>query len=269
MRLKAGCDITVEATDPCPCLAMLRPRSGDAQWLSSENYRFDPPLSPVEVVDAFGNLGQRFVVPSGRLRIRVEAVVHVADHLAVDESAPRTPVERLPAEVLQFLLPSRYCPSDRLVDRAQEITRGAAPGYAEVDAITRWIHTHLRYEYGVSDEHTDALGTLKDGAGVCRDFSHVGIALCRALRIPARMVVGYLHELDPMDLHAWFEAYVGDRWYAFDATQDGPRGGRIVVAYGRDAIDVAFISNFGSLETRDMKVWVQALGEAEAPDAGA
>lgn len=268
MQLKAGCDITVEAPEPCACIAMLRPRSGDAQWLASEQYLFDPPLSPVEHVDAFGNLGQRFVAPAGRLRIRVEAVVHVADHLAVDEAAPRTPVEDMPADALQFLLASRYCPSDRLVDRAHEIVQGVAPGYAEADAITRWIHANLRYQYGVSNESTDALDTLRDGAGVCRDFSHVGIALCRALRIPARMVVGYLHRLDPMDMHAWFEAFVGGRWYAFDATQDGPRGGRIVVAYGRDAADVAFISNFGTLETREMKVWVEALGAADEPAAG-
>jgi transglutaminase-like putative cysteine protease len=105
---------------------------------------------------------------------------------------------------------------------------------------------------------------LDQRAGVCRDFAHVGIALCRALQIPARMVVGYLHELDPMDMHAWFEAFVGGRWYTFDATQEAPRGGRIVVAYGRDAADVAFLSNYGELVTERLVVRVE-LHTAGAP----
>ena len=111
----------------------------------------------------------------------------------------------------------------------------------------------------MSDASTDALRTLELGAGVCRDFSHVGIGLARALHIPARMVVGYLHELDPMDMHAWFEAFVGGRWYTFDATQAEPRGGRLVVGYGRDAADVAFLSNYGPLDVEDMQVQVRRL----------
>ena len=261
MQLKAGCDMVLEAAERCPVVGMLRPRSGVAQWLGSETYRFDPPLHPTEFVDTYGNLCQRFVVPKGRLRVRVEALVETDDEVAVDASAAATPVEDLPHDALQFLLPSRYCPSDRMAERAAEITEGHAAGYAQVEAIRAWIHDHIEYRYGVSNEHTDALGTLDDEAGVCRDFSHVGIALCRSLHIPARMVVGYLHRLDPMDLHAWFEAYVGNRWYTFDATQPKPRGGRIVMAYGRDAADVAFISNYGALETVEMRVWVDEVGE--------
>jgi transglutaminase-like putative cysteine protease len=115
----------------------------------------------------------------------------------------------------------------------------------------------VKYKYGTSDASTSAVDTAKKRVGVCRDFSHLGIALCRALRIPARMVVGYLHELDPMDLHAWFEAYVGGRWYTFDATQKTPKGNRIVVAYGRDAGDVAQLTEYGPLKTTAMSVWVQ------------
>jgi len=158
---------------------------------------------------------------------------------------------------LQYLLPSRYCPSDKLESRAREIAAGVSPGYGQVEAIRAWIRERIEYRYGSSDASTDAAATLDSGAGVCRDFAHVGIALTRAMRIPARMVVGYLLGLDPMDLHAWFEAYVGDRWYTFDATQDEPRGGRVVLAYGRDAADVAFISNYGPLVTVAMKVWVE------------
>jgi transglutaminase-like putative cysteine protease len=257
MRLFAGCDMSLAATEPCPTVAMLRPRSGAAQWLASESYQFDPPLRPTEYVDAYGNLCQRFVVLPGSLRIRWSAVVETDDAIAVDPDAPATAVSELPDDALQFLLQSRYCPSDRMLAQAQQIAGGHPPGYAQVEAIRAWVHRNIAYRYGVSNESTDALDTLAAEAGVCRDFAHIGISLCRALRVPARMVVGYLHQLDPMDLHAWFEAYVGGRWYTFDATQQNPRGGRIVVAYGRDAADVAFISNYGALTTTSLRAWVQ------------
>jgi transglutaminase-like putative cysteine protease len=258
MKLKAGCEIAVEADEDCPSVAMLRPRSGQAQWLSSESYLFEPWVRTTEFVDSFGNLCQRMVIPRGRMRIRVEAEVETDEVIAIDETVAPTAVGLLPDDVMQFLLPSRYCPSDKMADRAKELTAGAAAGYPQVEAIRAWIHDHIAYRYGVSDAGTDALDTLEQGAGVCRDYSHVGISLCRGLQIPARMVVGYLYRLDPMDLHAWFEAYLGGRWYTFDATQREPRGGRVVLAYGRDAADVAFLSNYGSLQTVSMRVWVEA-----------
>ena len=168
---------------------------------------------------------------------------------------------------LVFLLPSRYCPSDKLESRAREIVGTASPGYGQVEAIRAWIQAHLEYRYGSSNVSTDAADTLAAGAGVCRDFAHVGIALTRALRIPARMVVGYLHQLEPMDLHAWFEAFVGGRWYTFDATQQQPRGGRVVLAYGRDAADVAFISNYGPLVSTKMTVWADLAPPPAEPFA--
>lgn len=264
VRLKACCDLEVIASEDCPTVAMLRPSSGLAQWLACASYFFEPRVPSTEYIDAFGNLCQRFVVPKGRMRIRVDVVVDTESSVAVDPDAPRTPVRELPDAVLQFLLQSRYCPSDKMEERAKALVAGVEPGYAQVEAIRGWIHDNLAYRYGVSDQTTDALDTLADGAGVCRDFAHVGIALCRALQIPARMVVGYLHELDPMDMHAWFEAFVGGRWYTFDATQKTPRGGRIVVAYGRDAADVAFLSNYGSLTTERLKVTV-TKHHVEAP----
>lgn len=238
-------------------IAMLRPRSGEGQWVISESYQLEPFTQVCEYTDAFGNLCQRLVAPSGRFHIRVDAQVETADKIAVKAGAPYTPVEDLPQDVLQFLLPSRYCPSDKLEERAEKIAGKIKPGYDQVEAIRAWIQENLEYKYGVSDATTDAADTLRAGAGVCRDFSHVGISLARALRIPARMVVGWLHELDPMDMHAWFEAYVGGRWYTFDATQKAPRGGRIAVAYGRDAVDVALFSEYGQTEIREMKVWVE------------
>ena len=256
MKLEVGCDITVQADEDCPTVAMLRPRSGQAQWLSRESYEFEPWVRSTEYVDTFGNLCQRLVIPRGRMRIRVEAEVETEDLIAIDHDVAPTPVGDLPDDTMQFLLPSRYCPSDRLEQRAREMVAGHPPGYAAVETIRAWIQGNLEYRYGASDSSTDAVDTLRDGAGVCRDFSHVGIALCRSLAIPARMVVGYLHLLDPMDLHAWFEAYIGGRWYTFDGTQTEPRGGRVVLAYGRDAADVAFLSNYGPLQTVDMRVWV-------------
>ncbi len=266
VRLKARCDMTLEAPAPCPTVGMLRPRSGQAQWLSAESYRFTPHVHPTEYVDAYGNLCQRFVVPQGSMRVQVEAIVEVEASIAVDPSALFTPVEEVPDDALQFLLQSRYCPSDKMGDQASGIVAGFEPGYAQVEAIRDWIHRNIRYEYGVSNACTDALDTLGLGAGVCRDYAHVGISFCRSLRIPARMVVGYLYQLDPMDLHAWFEAFVGGRWYTFDATQDTPRGGRIVVAYGRDAADVAFISNYGDLQTTAMTVSVELDDTEPATD---
>ena len=255
MKLNVGCEITVRAEARCPIVAMLRPRSGIAQWLSSETYGFDPWVPTTEYVDSYGKLCQRLVVPTGDTRIRVEAVVETEEELAVAPDAPQSAVDKLPDDALLFLLPSRYCPSDTLESHALEIAGGVPPGYPQVEAIRAWIQRHIEYRHGASDASTDAADTLAGGSGVCRDFAHVGIALVRSLKIPARMVVGYLRGLEAMDLHAWFEAWIDGRWYTFDATQAAPRGGRAVLAYGRDATDVAFISNYGPLETIGMTVW--------------
>lgn len=238
---------------------MLRPRSGLGQWIVEEKYEFEPFVEATEYVDCFGNLCQRLVAPVGELRLRTEVTVEVADEIATKVGAPITAIEVLPDYALQFLLPSRYCPSDTLESFAREVTTKRLPGYDQVEAIRAWIHEHIEYKYGVSNASTTAADTIRDKAGVCRDFSHIGISLCRALRIPARMVVGYLYRLDPMDLHAWFEAFVDGRWYTFDATQTEPRGGRVAIAYGRDAADVALITEFGPLETKDMHVSVEKL----------
>lgn len=237
-------------------VAMLRPRSGEAQWLISEAYSFEPHVRPTEFVDVFGNLCQRFVVRRGRMKIRAELEVETERDIAIAPWVAPASAAFLPDYALQYLLPSRYCPSDRAFQQAQAIVEAAGSRSGQVGAIVEWIRTHIAYRYGVSDPSTDALGTMEAGAGVCRDYAHIGIMLCRSLRIPARMVVGYLYELEPMDLHAWFEAYLDGRWYTFDPTQAAPRGGRIVVAYGRDAADVAFLTNYGWLQTVDMQVWV-------------
>jgi len=257
MRLKAGCDLKIETESDTPIIAMLRPRSGEGQWVASEAYLLEP-FTPVrEYTDIFGNLCQRLVAPKGKFQMRVDAVVETSDTIATAPDAPQTLVQELPEDALQFLLQSRYCPSDQMEEKALEVVGKAKPGYARAEAVRRWIHENLEYKYGVSSGSTTALDTLEDKAGVCRDFSHVGISLCRSLMMPARMVVGWLYELDPMDMHAWYEVFVGGRWYTFDATQASPRGGRIAVAYGRDAADVALTTEFGPTKVADMKVWVQ------------
>jgi transglutaminase-like putative cysteine protease len=259
MRLKAGCEMVLVAAEPVPLIAMLRPRSGEAQWVASEQYELDPFVRAVEYVDGFGNLCQRMMAPAKHFRIKTETVAEVAETIAVRPGGPPTPLEDLPDYTLQFLLPSRYCPSDSLGALAKEIVAGKSPGYDQVEAIRAWVRENIEYRYGVSTESTSALDTLKDKAGVCRDFSHIGLSLCRALRIPARMVVGYLYQLEPMDLHAWFEAFLDGRWYTFDATQKEPRGGRVAVAYGRDAADVALITELGELRTHSLRVWVEKM----------
>lgn len=266
MKLKATCSIHVSAASDCPMIAMLRPRSGQTQWIISERYEIEPPVPVTEFVDSYGNLCQRMVVPPGQTRILVEVTMEVEKELVVAPDAPHTPITEVPADVLHYLLQSRYCPSDKMLWKALDIVGDAPPGYAQVEKIRAWVHGNIEYRYGVSESTTDALETLEHGAGVCRDFTHVCIGLCRSLQIPARMVVGYFYGLDPMDLHAWFEAFVGGRWYTFDATQDAPRGGRIVLGYGHDAADVAFISDYGfqPLQVDDMWVDVSAPDEAQA-----
>ena len=249
--------MTLNASSPAPLVAMLRPRSGEAQWIVSEKYYFEPFVRAVEYVDAFGNLCQRLTVPVGGFALRTEVIVEVEESIAVLPGGPLSAAETLPDYALQFLLPSRYCPSDTLATLANQIVEGKIPGYDQVDAIRAWISENIEYRYGVSTSSTTAVDTIRDKAGVCRDYSHIGTSLCRALRIPARMVVGYLHGLKPMDLHAWFEAFIDGRWYTFDATQKEPRGGRIAIAYGRDAADVALITELGPLKTENMRVWVE------------
>ena len=249
--------MVIEAADESAAILMLQPQSGDGQEVSASDISIEPAIPFRDFTDAFGNLCRRVNLPQGRSVIRTTCQVHSPDEIAVEPGAPFTLIQDLPDDVLQFLLPSRYCESDLFLKMASKIVKHATPGYDQVEAIRHWIFRRLRYKYGVSNASTSAWDTAKKRAGVCRDFSHLGISLCRALRIPSRMVVGYLHTLDPMDLHAWFEAFVGGRWYMFDATQKIPKGNRIVIAYGRDAADVAQLTEYGPLQTTEMKVWVE------------
>lgn len=256
MILNIGCNITLEAQDRVPLSLMLQPQTGAGQQVTSSVMTVYPQVCLQDFTDEFGNFCQRTVLSPGTTNITFMGTVDVSDVMDIAPGTPPTPVEDLPDSVLRYLLPSRYCQSDLFTDTAASYTGGAAPGYDQVEAIRQWISKNIEYKYGVSTGSTSAVETEKSRAGVCRDFAHLGITLCRALNIPARMVFGYLYQLDPMDLHAWFEAFVGGRWYTFDATQENPKGNRVIIGYGRDAADTAQISEYGPMEVSSQSVWV-------------
>ena len=183
----------------------------------------------------------------------------LSEQLTVDYTADFMLVQDLPAETLLYLLPSRFCESDKLGTQAAEIIKGLWYGYEIVEAIRQWVHRHITYQYDHSTSSTSALDTLGARIGVCRDLSHLAIALCRSVNIPARFVVGYVYQLYPMDLHAWFEAFLDGKWYTFDATQQFVTGGRAVLAYGRDAADVATATYFGDMRLMNMNVFVEKI----------
>ena len=245
MWLQTSCDLVFEIAIPTPFVLMLRPRSGAQQWIASEQYRLSPSVPVFEFTDGYGNLCQRLVAPAGVFRVHTAAEVMISDTVDRAPGAPFVDVQNLPDSILGYLLPSRYCESDRFGQMANEITAGQLPGYDQVAAIESWLRDNIRFEPYSGDIHVSAIEVNARQWGVCRDLSHLGIALCRSLSIPARMVVGYLYGLQPMDLHAWFEAYVGDRWYSFDATQSGINGAYVAIGYGRDAADVAVYNQFG------------------------
>lgn len=245
MWLQTSCELVFEIVVPTPFVLMLRPRSGAQQWIASEQYLLAPSVPAFEFTDGYGNLCQRLVAPEGMFRVYTAAQVMIADTVDRAPGAPFVDVQNLPDAMLGYLLPSRYCESDRFGQMAMDITANQLPGYDQVAAIENWLRENIRFEPYSGELHVSAIEVNARQWGVCRDLSHLGIALCRSLSIPARMVVGYLYGLQPMDLHAWFEAYVDGRWYSFDATQSGGPGGYVAIGYGRDAADVALYNQFG------------------------
>lgn len=257
MKLKVSCDLSFEVSEVSVLILKLRPFRGYQQHISHELYTLNPLLTMIESIDSFGNGSQRLVVPVGDLRIHTSAEALVAAELAIEPNAEFIDIQQLPNDVLPFLLPSRYCESDRFGDLASDITANAQLGYEQVNSITQWVRENIDYIPNSTTYPLSAIEVHQLGHGVCRDLAQVGIALCRSISIPARLVVGYLHNLQPMDLHAWFEAYIGNQWYTFDPTQAELHGGRVIVAFGRDAADVAIFHRFGSgcvLNNMDVRV---------------
>ena len=202
MILDACCQLDYQAMEDVPVVFMLRPRSGWAQWIMREEFHIQPQVPVVEFTDVYGNLCQSTVMPAGDFHLSVRYRALVPDYVDTDPQAPLLLVQNLPTELLHYLLPSRYCQSDELSAMAQSIVGDSLPNYQQVETIRLWVRGHVSYEVGSSNTATTALETMKVRRGVCRDFAHLCIALCRAVNVPARMVVGFLHNLHPMDLHA-------------------------------------------------------------------
>ena len=258
--LHVSCELSFDVAVSTPMVFMLRPRSNPGQWVAAEDYRLSPPLQVIEFTDALGNLCQRMVAPVGEFRINTSADVMVADQPSASEAAGLVEIPDLPDQVLGYLLPSRYCESDRFGDMATEIVAGCRPGYEQVVAITDWVRNTIRFTPLSSTYPVSAIEVHQRSEGVCRDLAHIGIALCRALCLPARLVVGYLQNLEPMDIHAWFEVFVGGQWYAFDPISAPGAGARIAIAHGRDATDVAIYNQYGPLLLpREILVTVEAF----------
>jgi len=247
MRVHVGCEFRYDSPAPIPTVWQVRPRADLAQRLSDETWNADPSLPRSSYHDSYGNVCDRVTLPAGPSLVRYDAHVEVSGVVdETDEDARQIPVEFLPDDTMVFLLPSRFCLSDLLRDRAWELFGGTEPGWARVVAVCDWVHENVKFQPGASNARTSALDVWDSRTGVCRDFAHLGVTLCRAVNIPARLVVGYSQfDEPPPDFHAVFEAWLGGEWVMFDATRMAPVDGIVRIAMGRDAKDVAFATIFG------------------------
>ncbi|GAA0589593.1 transglutaminase family protein [Craurococcus roseus] len=274
MLIRAGYKITYDCTQPTPMLLALSVRPERLPDVEGEHrIRFDRPAEARDYLDGFGNTITRLVAPEGRLVISNDFLVRdpgTPDPAAPDAEQHR--VEDLPDDVLVYLMGSRYCDTDRLSDTAWSLFGNTPPGWGRVQAICGYVHERITFGY----EHARSTRTAWDGymerKGVCRDFAHLAVAFCRCMNIPARYATGYLGDIgvppadSPMDFSAWFEAYLGGRWHTFDARHNFPRIGRIVMARGRDATDVAISTTFGPCTLAGFEVVTEEVG-AEAAQA--
>jgi transglutaminase-like putative cysteine protease len=257
MKMKGRAVFTYDVYAPTTVTTMLRPRRQEGQSILQEGFTIEPSVPFSEYIDIYGNLCQRTILPVGQVTISTEVQAQVSPTKPVpNPPPPYMMVGDLPDEVMHYILPSRYCESDlhEINMLAMEIAGNMVPGYGQVEAIRTWVHNNVTYQYGVTDGSTTALDLARNRIGVCRDFTHLAIALCRNLCIPTRMTVGYLDRLKVMDLHAWFEVYIGGEWYAFDAVQKKTEGYRIEIAHGRDAADVAMVTQYGNATLQSLHV---------------
>lgn len=263
LALRLGCTFGLQSTQPAVTILQVAPCPQPALSISAERWATDAYHHCY--LDAYGNRCERFALEAGAATITYEAQVvlaHPAD--AIAGQAAETPLASLPDEVLGFIMPSRFCLPDELGHEAWQRFGGLPPGWERVQAIVDYVHGHLEFTPGGSNPWTTAADAYRAGQGVCRDFAHLAITFCRALNIPARYVFGYIPDVDvpppsePMDFAAWFEAYLDGRWHTFDARNNRPRVGRVVVGRGRDAVDVALITSFGPLTLTDFEVRAEA-----------
>lgn len=273
MHIRVGCEFRYEATWPTPTVMLVQPLPDGAHRGLHEEWQTTPDLALRAYTDIYGNVCQRFVLPAGENIIRYDATVEVVDtYDEIGLSAQQHPVEELPDDVLLYTLPSRFCLSDVLSDTAWQLFGQMPEGWTRVQAICDWVHDNIRFQYGTSTPLTTATDIFERRVGVCRDFTHLAVTFCRALNIPTRYVFGYLPDIgvpppdDPMDFCAWMEVYLGGRWWTFDPRNNQRRVGRVLIGRGRDALDVAMVTTYGSPRLQQMTVWADEAVPAGVQD---
>ncbi len=266
LTVRVGCSLAYETPVETPLLLNLKPRRDLRQSLQEEKLVLGHNLPSEEFEDSHGNIVYRFMLQPGINEIRHDALVCVPslpDNQEFADLAPLRPVSlvELPPALLRYTLPSRYCDSDKLLQFAWEKFGSIAPGLPQVDAISNWLHTNIEYRFGSGRSDISAYDVIQRGYGVCRDFAHTTIALCRALNLPARYVTGHLPDIgyidpgSPMDFHAYSEVYIGGHWFTYDARYNVPRIGRVKVSCGLDAVDGAFSTIYGPAKLTHFDVW--------------
>jgi len=274
MQIRAGYNLGFETFGPTPInflLSVVPERRRDL--LTSENIRFNPSVPVRQELDVFGNVVTRIVAPGGRLEVSTDFLI--ADTGRPDDCAPSAreiPVQELPNHVLPFLLGSRYCETEKLSQLAWNVFGSSWRGWQRVQTVADYVHNRLRFDYQKADATRTAAEANMQQVGVCRDFAHLAITFCRCLNIPARYATGYLGDIGvprdpaPMDFSAWFEVFLqgpeGLRWYTFDARHNHSRIGRIVMARGRDAMDCALSTSFGTALLGQFKVHTDEVLES-------
>ncbi len=267
MQIRLGYDISYECPQPTPMLLLLRVHPSRANDLLGPDEIHTEPQAPVQsYLDGFGNLCSRVMAPAGVFRMHTLTTIEsspVQDLIAPD--AQQIPVQWLPSELLVYLLGSRYCETDKLSEFAWQQFGSTPPGWARVRAVCNFVHAHIRFDYMTARSTKSAFEVFHEGTGVCRDFAHLAVTLCRCLNIPARYCTGYLGDIGvppdpaPMDFHAWFEAYLDDRWFTFDARHNIPRIGRVLIGRGRDAADVPLSNSFGMTLLKNFTVVTEEI----------
>lgn len=271
MKFKLGCTLNYNVESLSTFVFNIRVVETHCQKILTEQLIIDPDIRIDEYVTPIvENRYFRVNVPGGtNLNVFYQATVEMThfygDANTIFEVAPAD----LPVETFHYLYPSRYCESDRLSNLAISEFGNLTNGYSRVTAICNWIYEKVIYEYGTSNPHTSAFDTATERIGVCRDFAHLAIAFCRALNIPARCVAGYAYGLQPPDFHACFEAYLGGRWYLFDATRLAPQNGIVRIGTGRDASDVAFATIFGNIYLNKMDIFIEQIPEKNSSEVPA
>ncbi len=272
MLIKVGYDIIFEHPAPTPMVAMLylHPSCG-AAIRRGEHLLIDPLTQISDYVDGFGNRCARFTCPAGRVRLWNDAVLEDSgDPDRQDFSAAQLTIEALPYDTIEFLIASRYCEVDRMTDIAWQLFGAVPAGWQRVQAVCTFVHQHLRFDYLQARSTRTAYEAYQERVGVCRDFAHLAVTLCRCLNVPARYCTGYLGDIGiaavpaPMDFSAWFEVYLGETWYTMDARHNVPRIGRTLMARGRDAADVALLTSFGPSRLERFTVWCGEVGREAA-----